>query len=198
MPRKLRLGSSLPAPSHSPFHLEWSQATTWQTHGVLHPVQAPQGLQINILQSPVLPACVGTRSPLATPPPAYQWGCGSYAARDLASLLRWRRWWWQLCRSPGGRVPSLKPVPSLQGSCKGSQHCWRQFQPKQGYLLGARSAWTSALPWAGGLASGSCSPGTAGSSRLKPVHLLAEQSECHGPSQPFLGTDNSPASLGLC
>lgn len=49
-----------PSPDSSPFGLGWSQVTTWQAPGVLHFVQAPQALQINILQLPVLPACVGT------------------------------------------------------------------------------------------------------------------------------------------
>lgn len=164
---------------------------------MLHPFQAPWGPQINILESPVLPACVGTRlCGGARWPPHHLHTNGAAAptaAQDLASWLRR----WRLCRSPARRVPLPEPVPSLQGSCKGSQHGWREFQPKQGYLLGARSAWTPALPWAGGLASGSRSPSTAGSSRLKPVHLLAERSECHGPSQPCRGTDNSLAAWGL-
>lgn len=123
-------------------------------------------------------------------------GAATTAAEDPASpLLLWRR---RPHRDPGGRVPTAEPMASLQGSDRGSQHCWRQFQPKQGYLLGARSSWTLALPWTGGLASGSRSPGAAGSSRLKPVHLLAERSERHRPSQPCRGRDNSPASLGPC
>lgn len=78
----------------------------------------PQGLQINIPQSPVLPACVGTRlqwSPLAAPPPAYQWGCGcTTAAEDPASpLLLWQR---QPHRDPGGESPRLSPWLLCRGS----------------------------------------------------------------------------------
>ena len=133
---------------------------------------------------------------MAAPPPAYQWG----RSRDSSAGPSVSTAAVVAVAAQGPRWESLlaEPVPSLQGSGRGSQHCWRQFQPKQGYLLGARSAWTLALPWTGGLASGSRSPGAAGSSRLKPVHFLAERSECHSPSQPCRGADNSPVSLGPC
>lgn len=87
-----------------------------------------------------------------------------------------------------GDSPRLSPCPLCRAPAREASTV--------DYLLGARSAWTPALLWAGRLASGSCCPSTAGSSRLKPVHLLAEQSECPRPSQPCLGTDNSPVSMG--
>ena len=56
MPRKLHLGGSVPPPTLSlTLAVQPQPLPSWmepgyylQTHGVLHPVQAPQGLQINI------------------------------------------------------------------------------------------------------------------------------------------------------
>lgn len=81
-------------------------------------------LQINILQSPVLATHIGARL------------CGR-ALWLPATCIPLGLWLLLQCwidppgggGGGGGRFPLSEPVCSLQGSCKGSQPCWLQFQP---------------------------------------------------------------------
>ena len=74
-----------------------------------------------------------------------------------------------------GESPRLSPCPLCRAPAREASTAGGSSSPSR--VICWEPGALGPLPFpgrAGGLASGSRSPGTAGSSRLKPVHLLAE------------------------